>query len=133
MHATNAVKAMWMPKPQQVGSDLVPEVVGAVRAGGDEGAKAGVEGDVVDGVDVRTVAVALEREVLALRRVLHVVHRHAALGQQEWFNSVSLKCPEARDSGNGCPHIGMRFRPAMAAKQQRTLQAMCQLRCFRAG
>lgn len=57
---------------ETVFSDAVPEVEGAVRAGGGEGAVHGVEGDGVDGVDVGHVvgwgvAVAFEGEVRAGR------------------------------------------------------------------
>lgn len=48
------------PKDPCKEAHLVPEVVGAVRAGGHEGAVHRVEGDGVDGVDVRAVAVALQ-------------------------------------------------------------------------
>jgi hypothetical protein len=50
-----------------VGVDLVPEVVAAVTPSRDEGAVNRVEDDVVHGVDVRPVPMALECEIFALQ------------------------------------------------------------------
>lgn len=50
----DAAAHVWVALESMFGV-LVPEVEGAVGAGGAEGAVYGVEGDVVDGVDVRDV------------------------------------------------------------------------------
>lgn len=75
----------WVPLQTVLGI-LIPEVEGAITAGSAEGAVNGVEGDVVDGVDVvdvalagRGLAVAFEAEVGARVLFLDVLDGTAAL------------------------------------------------------
>ena len=88
---------------------LVPKVEGAVGAGGGERAEGRVEGDVVDGVDVVVLAVALEREVLRLVLLVDVLDGDAAWERDGRRSESSVaNCAELRRIAPSCAELRRR-------------------------
>ena len=85
---------------------LVPKVERAVGAGGGERAEGRVEGDVVDGVDVVVLAVALEREVLRLVLLVDVLDGDAAWERDGRRSESSVaNCAELRRIAPSCAEL----------------------------